>query len=71
LIRKRYLGKTMLLRIAALLPLCSHVRVFGFGGSPERIFVFPTPGKSFQNFPRKGSKNFTQYFSERPEMTTQ
>jgi hypothetical protein len=23
------------------------------------------------NFPRKGSKNFTQYFSERPEMTTQ
>ena len=23
------------------------------------------------NFPRKGSKNFTQYLSERPEMTTQ
>ena len=23
------------------------------------------------NFPRKGSKSFTQYFSERPEMTTQ
>src|SRR6266576_5388331 len=23
------------------------------------------------NFPRKGSKNFTQYFSERPELTTQ
>jgi hypothetical protein len=24
----------------------------------------------FPNFPRKGSKNFTQYPSERPEMTT-
>jgi hypothetical protein len=23
------------------------------------------------HFPRKGSKNFTQYSSERPEMTTQ
>ena len=23
------------------------------------------------NFPRKGSKNFTQYSRERPEMTTQ
>jgi hypothetical protein len=41
---KRYLGKTMLSRIAALLPLCSHV---GFGGSPEKIFVFATPDKIF------------------------
>jgi hypothetical protein len=32
----------MLSRIAALLPLSSHV---GFGGSPERIFVFATPAK--------------------------
>jgi hypothetical protein len=38
----------MLSRIAALLPLCSQARVFGFGGSPERIFVFATPGKIFR-----------------------
>ena len=25
--------------------------------------------KKSRNFPRKGSRNFTQYFSERPEMT--
>jgi hypothetical protein len=27
--------------------------------------------RKFPNFLRKGSKNFTQYFSEQPEMTTQ
>jgi hypothetical protein len=27
--------------------------------------------KKFPNFLRKGSKNFTQYISGRPEMTTQ
>jgi hypothetical protein len=27
--------------------------------------------KKFPNFLRNGSKNFTQYFSEQPEMTTQ
>jgi len=27
--------------------------------------------EKFPNFLRKGSKNFTQYFSEQPEMTTQ
>jgi hypothetical protein len=27
--------------------------------------------QKFPNFLRKGSKNFTQYFSEQPEMTTQ
>jgi len=42
---KRYLGKTMLSRITALLPLSSHV---GFGGSPERTFVFAMPGKIFR-----------------------
>src|SRR5207249_2507391 len=26
--------------------------------------------QKFPNFPRKGSKNFTQYFSERPKMTS-
>jgi hypothetical protein len=41
----------MLSRIAALLPLCSHVRVFGFGGSPERIFV---SNAGQQNFPKEG-----------------
>jgi len=45
---KRYLGKTMLLRIAALLPLCSHV---GFGGSPEKNLRFCNAG---QNFPKEG-----------------
>jgi hypothetical protein len=27
--------------------------------------------QKFPNFPRKRSQNFTQYFSEQPEMTTQ
>ena len=31
----------------------------------------PAVSTKFTNFPRKGSKKFTQYFSERPEMTTQ
>ena len=32
---KRYLGKTMLSRIAALLPLCSHVRVLVSAARPK------------------------------------
>jgi hypothetical protein len=35
------------------------------------IRVIRGVSKNPENFPRKGSKNFTQYISERPEMTTQ
>jgi hypothetical protein len=39
LVDKRYLGKTMLLRIAALLPSCSHVRPLAVG--PYYHFSIP------------------------------
>ena len=50
----------------------------GFGGSPKHSFQRLRSStkaldrwclQKFQNFRRKGLKNFTQYFSERPEMT--
>jgi len=50
---KRYVGKTMLSRIAALLPLCSHVRVLVSAARPKEssfCLRFNGDGTTFNPF---------------------